>query len=92
MCDLGAISARELGVHLGVTRPPTHAQVHRAVLAAGAKESGCTVHYVSEAVDGGEIVAQKRCDVCRAEATPACHVDTRFPTAQPAWSLAPGAA
>ena len=38
-------------------------EVHRAVLAAGAKESGCTVHYVSEAVDGGEVVAQKRCDM-----------------------------
>lgn len=38
-------------------------EVHRAVLAAGAKESGCTVHYVSEAVDGGDVVAQKRCDM-----------------------------
>lgn len=32
--------------------------VHEAVVAAGEKESGCTVHYVSATVDGGEIIAQ----------------------------------
>ena len=29
------------------------AQVHEAVIAAGVKESGCTVHYVTHDVDGG---------------------------------------
>jgi phosphoribosylglycinamide formyltransferase-1 len=37
--------------------------VHAAVLAAGVKETGCTIHQVTEEVDGGEIVLQKRCDV-----------------------------
>ncbi|RYG47885.1 phosphoribosylglycinamide formyltransferase [bacterium] len=37
--------------------------VHRAVLAAGEKESGCTVHRVDEAYDEGEIVLQARCPV-----------------------------
>ncbi|HEX4046101.1 MAG TPA: phosphoribosylglycinamide formyltransferase [Gammaproteobacteria bacterium] len=37
--------------------------VHRAVLAAGVKETGCTVHYVTEEVDAGPIVLQKRCPV-----------------------------
>jgi phosphoribosylglycinamide formyltransferase 1 len=37
--------------------------VHRAVLAAGAKESGCTVHVVTDEVDGGPIVAQARVPV-----------------------------
>ena len=33
--------------------------VHEAVKAAGEKETGMTVHYVSEVCDGGEIIAQK---------------------------------
>ena len=38
-------------------------RVHEAVLAAGEQESGCTVHYVSSAVDGGEVIAQVRVPV-----------------------------
>lgn len=37
--------------------------VHRAVIEAGEKESGITVHYVSPEIDGGEIVAQFKCEV-----------------------------
>lgn len=37
--------------------------VHRAVLAAGDLESGCTVHVVTDEVDGGPIVAQARVPV-----------------------------
>lgn len=33
-------------------------RVHRAVLAAGDECSGCTVHYVDDGVDTGEIIAQ----------------------------------
>lgn len=33
-------------------------RVHEAVLAAGEKQSGCTIHYVSAEVDGGKIIAQ----------------------------------
>lgn len=36
-------------------------QVHRAVLAKGDTESGCTVHEVTDVVDGGKILVQKRC-------------------------------
>lgn len=32
--------------------------VQEAVLAAGDKVAGCTVHYVSAEVDGGSIIAQ----------------------------------
>jgi phosphoribosylglycinamide formyltransferase-1 len=32
--------------------------VHRAVLASGARVSGCTVHFVDESVDGGPIIAR----------------------------------
>jgi formyltetrahydrofolate-dependent phosphoribosylglycinamide formyltransferase len=37
--------------------------VHAAVLAAGEKESGCTVHLVDEQYDHGPIVAQRRVPV-----------------------------
>jgi phosphoribosylglycinamide formyltransferase-1 len=37
--------------------------VHQAVLDAGKAETGCTVHYVTEEVDAGPIVVQKRCAV-----------------------------
>lgn len=37
--------------------------VHRAVLASGNKETGCTVHYVTEEIDAGPIILQKKCEV-----------------------------
>lgn len=37
--------------------------VHKAVLAAGEKESGITVHYVNEKFDEGEHIAQFTCPV-----------------------------
>ncbi len=38
-------------------------KVHEAVLASGVPETGCTIHQVTEDVDGGPIVLQKRCPV-----------------------------
>ncbi len=38
-------------------------KVHAAVLAAGDKESGCTVHHVSDRYDAGGIIAQQRVPV-----------------------------
>ena len=37
--------------------------VHQQVLSAGVKETGCTVHYVTEEVDAGPILIQKKCAV-----------------------------
>ena len=37
--------------------------VHRAVLAAGRTETGCTVHWIDEHYDRGEILLQRRCPV-----------------------------
>ena len=34
-------------------------RVHRAVLESGMKVSGCTVHFVTEEVDGGPIIVQR---------------------------------
>lgn len=40
-----------------------NAKVHEAVLASGVAETGCTIHQVTEEVDAGPIVLQKRCAV-----------------------------
>ena len=37
--------------------------VHQAVIDAHEKESGCTVHVVTEALDGGPILVQKKCEI-----------------------------
>ncbi len=37
--------------------------VHEAVIAAGETESGCTVHFVSDRYDEGEVILQRRCAV-----------------------------
>lgn len=37
--------------------------VHEAVIAAGEKESGCTVHFVTENYDEGPVILQKKCAV-----------------------------
>lgn len=37
--------------------------VHEAVIAAGERESGITIHYTSEHYDEGAVVCQKRCPV-----------------------------
>ena len=41
--------------------------VHRSVIEAGDKKSGVTVHYVSNVVDGGEILMQEEVDVAEDE-------------------------
>jgi phosphoribosylglycinamide formyltransferase-1 len=42
-------------------------KVHEAVLAAGVAETGCTIHQVTEELDAGPIVLQKRCPVLRGD-------------------------
>ncbi|MBX3709565.1 MAG: phosphoribosylglycinamide formyltransferase [Gammaproteobacteria bacterium] len=41
--------------------------VHRAVIAAKERETGCTVHYVTERVDSGPMILQKKCQVYAAD-------------------------
>ena len=38
-------------------------RTHARAIAAGAKRHGCTVHYVSEKVDGGKIIARREVEV-----------------------------
>lgn len=41
--------------------------VHKAVLEAGEKESGATVHYVTSGIDEGEIIIQKSFEISKEE-------------------------
>ena len=41
--------------------------MHQAVIDAGEAESGCTIHEVTEAVDGGPIVVQMSVNVEKGE-------------------------
>lgn len=43
------------------------ANVHRAVHAAGERESGITIHYVNEYFDEGEIIFQASCQITAAD-------------------------
>ncbi|KAF0245314.1 MAG: phosphoribosylglycinamide formyltransferase [Planctomycetota bacterium] len=44
-------------------------RVHEAVLASGDKESGCTVHWVDDVYDHGELILQKRVPVLAGDTT-----------------------
>ena len=41
--------------------------VHEEVIKAGESESGCTIHFVDEGADTGEIILQKKCPVVPGE-------------------------
>ena len=43
--------------------------VHKAVIGAGEKESGITIHYLNEHYDEGEIILQKKCEVKKNDTT-----------------------
>lgn len=51
--------------------PGAHAV--RDALAAGAQESGCTLHYIDEGIDTGPIIAQRRLTVLPGEKEPELH-------------------
>jgi phosphoribosylglycinamide formyltransferase-1 len=42
-------------------------RVHEAVVQAGEKESGISIHYVNEQYDEGDIIFQARCSLCASE-------------------------
>ncbi len=63
-------------------------KVHEAVLAAGEKTTGATVHFVNEIPDGGAIIFQKEVPVCEGD-TP--EVLQHRVMEQAEWELLPAA-
>ena len=64
-------------------------RVHQAALDYGVKVTGATVHYASEVVDGGQIIAQKAVDVLPGDTA---EVLQRRVMEQAEWVLLPQAA
>jgi phosphoribosylglycinamide formyltransferase 1 len=58
---------RQLNIHPSLLPAFKGLNPQAQALAAGVKISGCTVHFVSEAVDGGPIIAQAAVPVCEGD-------------------------
>ncbi len=56
---VGAFPNRIMNIHPSLLPAFPGAHAHRDVLAAGAKVSGCTIHFVDASVDGGPFILQK---------------------------------
>lgn len=60
-------AGRMLNVHPSLLPAYPGLHTHRRAIADGAREHGCTVHFVTAAVDGGPIVAQAKVGVARGD-------------------------
>ncbi|MBE8159068.1 MAG: phosphoribosylglycinamide formyltransferase [Betaproteobacteria bacterium] len=58
-----ALAGRAVNIHPSLLPQFPGLNTHARALAAGAREHGCTAHYVSEKVDGGEIIARRKVPV-----------------------------
>jgi phosphoribosylglycinamide formyltransferase-1 len=58
-----AFPDRIINIHPSLLPAYPGLDVHERVLAAGEKTSGCTVHFVNEDLDAGEIILQRVVDV-----------------------------
>lgn len=56
-------TGRMLNIHPSLLPAFKGAHAARDALAAGTKETGCTVHLVTEEMDAGEIIAQAKVDI-----------------------------
>lgn len=60
---VAAFPERIVNIHPSLLPAYPGLDVHERVLAAGEKVSGCTVHYVNEDLDAGEIILQREVPV-----------------------------
>lgn len=56
---IGAFRHRILNIHPSLLPDFPGLDAHGQALAAGVQQSGCTVHFVDETLDGGPIIAQR---------------------------------
>ncbi len=59
-CFIEAFRGRILNIHPSLLPKFPGLDAQRQALQQGAKESGCTVHFVDETLDGGSIILQRR--------------------------------
>jgi phosphoribosylglycinamide formyltransferase 1 len=62
--------ARQLNIHPSLLPAFKGLNPQAQALAAGVKISGCTVHFVTEDLDGGPIIAQTAVPVCEGDTAP----------------------
>ena len=62
-----AFKNRILNIHPSLLPRYKGLNVHKRVLFAGEKESGCTIHLVNEEIDGGRILAQRKVKILAEE-------------------------
>lgn len=60
---LGPFANRVVNIHPSLLPRHPGLHTHRAVLAAGEAEHGASVHFVTDAVDGGPVLVQGACSV-----------------------------
>lgn len=70
---LEAFPRRIINIHPSLLPAYPGLEAWKQALAAGASESGCTVHYVDETMDGGEIIAQSAVPVFPSDAPEELH-------------------
>lgn len=61
---------RLLNIHPSLLPKYPGLNTHRRALAAGDREHGCSVHFVTEALDGGPVIAQARVPVLPGDTEP----------------------
>lgn len=70
---LDAFPHRVINVHPSLLPAFPGLEAWKQALAAGATESGCTVHYVDAGMDTGEIIAQRRVPILPGDSAAAVH-------------------
>jgi len=70
---LDAFPHRVINIHPSLLPAFPGLEAWKQALAAGATESGCTVHYVDAGMDTGEIIAQRRVPILPGDSAAAVH-------------------
>ncbi|MCE9610183.1 MAG: phosphoribosylglycinamide formyltransferase [Chthoniobacter sp.] len=70
---LAAFPRRIINIHPSLLPAFPGLEAWRQALAAGAPETGCTVHYVDEGMDTGEIIAQRAVPVLAGDTPETLH-------------------
>ena len=70
---LSAFPGRIVNIHPSLLPAFKGLRAWEQALAAGVKETGCTVHFVNRDIDAGEIIAQKRVPVLNGDTPSTLH-------------------
>ena len=70
---LGAFSRRILNIHPSLLPKFPGLEAWKQALAAGEKLTGCTVHYVDEKIDHGDVIAQREVPILPNDTSESLH-------------------